>query len=134
MTKPVTATYVPEERIFAACRLRIPAFVASNYGWPGAVALNRLAWGPDILVAPINVLMGFPNFLLRVLALVLEPMHARRASRWLLRRHLGFRTMVQEALTTRVMEDLLALTVNPAERSDPFLRCVAVAAEEPIRI
>jgi hypothetical protein len=96
--------------------------------------LNRLTWGPDILVAPINFLMGFPNFLLRVLALVLELMRARRASRWLLRRHLGFRTKVQEALTTRVMEDLLALPVNPAERSDPFLRCVAVAAEEPIRI
>jgi hypothetical protein len=134
VTKPVTATYVPAERYFAACRQRIPAFVASNYGWAGAVALNRLAWGPDILVAPINFLMGFPNFLLRVLALVLELMRARRASRWLLRRHLGFRTKVQEALTTRVMEDLLALPVNPAERSDPFLRCVAVAAEEPIRI
>lgn len=106
----------------------------SNYDWPGAVALNRLAWGADVLVAPFNFLMGFPNFLLRVLAVALELLRARRAARWLMRHHLGFRTKVQQELTTRILEDLLALPVDPAERSDPFFRCVAAAAEEPITI
>ena len=106
--------------------------MTSNYGWPGAVALNRLAWGGDVLVAPINFLMGFPNFLLRVCALLLELVRARRAARWLLRRHLGFPTKVQAALTARIKADLLALPVDGAEISDPFLRRVAAAAEEPI--
>lgn len=134
VTERVTDTDFPPDHYFAACRQRIPAFVESNYGWPGAVALNRLAWGIDVLVAPINFLMGFPNFLLRVLALLLDLMRARRAARWLLRRHLGFRTKVQEALTSRIMEDLLALPISTGEVSDPFLRRVAAAAKEPIAI
>lgn len=134
MTERLTDMSFPTDRYFAACRQRIPAFVESNYGWPGTVALNRLAWGIDVLVAPINFLMGFPNFLLRVLALLLELMRARRAARWLLRRHLGFRTKVQEALTSRIMEDLLALPIRSGEVSDPFLRRVAAAAREPITI
>lgn len=134
MTERLTDMNFPTDRYFAACRQRIPAFVEANYGWPGAVALNRFAWGIDVLVAPINFLMGFPNFLLRVLALLLELMRARRAARWLLRRHLGFRTKVQEALTRRIMEDLLALPISPGEVSDPFIRRVAAAAREPITI
>jgi hypothetical protein len=134
VTERVTDTDFPPDRYFAACRRRIPAFVESNYGWPGALALNRRAWGIDVLVAPINFLMGFPNFLLRVLALLLELMRARRAARWLLRCHLGFPTKVQEALTIRIMEDLLALPMSAGEVSDPFLRRVAAAAQEPITI
>ena len=82
-----------------ACRQRIPAFVGANYSWPGVVSLNRLAWGTDVLVAPFNFLMGFPNFVLRVLAVALEFFGARKAAQWLLRSHLGLPTMVQKTLT-----------------------------------
>lgn len=134
MTQLRSANDPQSDHYFAACRHRVPAFVASNYGWPGAISLNRQAWGTDILIAPVNFLMGFPNFLLRILALLLELMRAHRAARWLVRRHLGFQTKVQRTLTIRIMGDLLALPTNLGEDSDPLLRRIAAAAKEPIAI
>jgi hypothetical protein len=117
-----------------ACRQRIPAFVRESYLWPGAIHLSRAAWGPDVLVAPFNFLMGFPNFLLRLLALFLGFLGARKASKRLLRSHLGLPTRVQKRLTSKLMTDLLDLPADPDDAADPFRRTVAAAAQEPIRI
>jgi len=117
-----------------ACRQRIPEFVGRNYRWPGAFHLGLQAWGTDILVAPFNFLMGLPNFLLRVLAALLDLLGARKAARRLLRAHLGLPTRVQKTLTARLMTDLLDLPVDPEGDRDPVRRGVALAAREPLKV
>ncbi|MDH3378652.1 MAG: hypothetical protein OEQ39_17135 [Gammaproteobacteria bacterium] len=118
----------------AACRQRISAFIGANYSWCGAIKLNRLAWGADILVTPYNFLMGLPNFLLRMLAVALEFMGARKAAQRLLRIHLGLPTTVQKALTARLMADLLDLPLNHEDTTDRLRHLVAYAAQEPVKV
>lgn len=117
-----------------ACRQRIPGFVGVNYSWPGAISLNRRAWGVDVFVAPFNFVMGFPNFVLRVLAVFLDFFGARKAAQWLLRSHLGLPTTVQKTLTAKLMADLLDLPINPEDATDRSRHLVAFAAREPVRI
>lgn len=117
-----------------ACRQRIPAFIGANYSWRGAMKLNRLAWGADILVAPYNFLMGLPNFVLRVLAVTLEFMGARKVALRLLRSHLGLPTTVQKTLAAKLMVDLLDLPLDPEDTTDRLRHLVAFAAREPMKI
>jgi uncharacterized membrane protein len=117
-----------------ACRQRIPAFVATNYAGHGAIGLNRRAFGVDVLVAPFNFLMGFPNFLLRVLAVVLDFIGARKVAQRLARSHLGLPTKVQKTLSERLMTDLLDLTANPGNANDCVRKRLSAAAQEPVRI
>lgn len=113
-----------------ACRQRIPAFVNRHYSLQGAFQLNRLAMGRDILVAPFNFLMGFPNFLLRVIALLIELFGAHRWAQRLLKIHLGFPTRVQQALASRLQADFLNLSHHPQD----IMQLVSQAAQEPIQI
>lgn len=116
----------------AACRRAVPVFVAENFGLRGALRLNRSALGRDLWVAPLNFLLGFPNFLLRLLALLLELLRARRAARWLLRSHLGLHTTVQQVLTERLMGDLLGLPRTG--EAPPWRAFLAEMAREPVAI
>jgi hypothetical protein len=118
----------------AACRQRIPAFVAATYSGRGAIDLNRRAFGTDVLVAPFNFLMGFPNFVLRILAIPLDVLGARNAAKWLARSHLGLPTSVQTTLTEKLMAELLDLPQNPEEAGDRVRRLLCAAAREPVRI
>jgi hypothetical protein len=117
-----------------ACRLRIPRFVADNYAWPGAWRLNRQAWGWDIAIAPFNFILGFPNFLLRILAMLLELLKLRRTARWLGHLHLGLPTRVQRSLTARVKCDLLGLPERDNQANNPVLHLIESVAVKPAQI
>jgi hypothetical protein len=117
-----------------ACRQRIPAFVNRHYSLQGAFQLNRLAMGRDILVAPFNFLMGFPNFLLRILALLIELFGAHRWAQRLLKVHLGFPTSVQQALTSHLRTDFLILSHHPNGVDRGLVQLVSQAAQEPLQI
>lgn len=117
-----------------ACRARIPGFVEVNFAWPGAWRLSRRAWGTDILVAPFNFLMGFPNFLLRLLALLAGVVGAGEASRRLACAHLGLPTVVQRVLTARLMGDLLDVADPPGGARDAVRAHLAAAAREAVQI
>ena len=128
---------VPQAQVahyFDACRQRIPGFVGKYYSGSGAFHLNRLAWGADILIAPFNFFMGFPNFIMRLLAIVLEYFGARKPARWLLRRHLGLPTAVQKRLRSKLMEELLDLPVANDATTDRLRHLVTYAAREPVTI
>jgi hypothetical protein len=116
------------------CRQRIPAFVEATFSWSGALQQSGQAWGTDILVAPYNFLMGFPNFLLQLLAVLVEVFGARKSARWLRHRHLGLPTRVQRTLTAKLMADLLDIPPQPPGFLDPVRHLVATAAREPVRI
>ena len=117
-----------------ACRHRIPEFIAANYAWPSALDLNRRALGSDILMAPFNFLMGFPNFVIQMLALMLGAFGARRTARLLARSHLGLPTRVQMTLRSRVMTELLGLSEGGESLGDHCHRRIHAAAQEPVRI
>lgn len=128
---------VPEVQVtqyFDACRQRIPGFVSTYFSGTGAIHLNRLAWGTDILIAPFNFFMGFPNFIIRLMAVVLEYFGARKSSRWLHQCHLGLPTTVQKRVQTRLMVDLLDLPVNKDAVTDQLRYLVRSAAREPVGI
>jgi len=116
------------------CRKRIPEFVDATYMWPGAIRLNGAAWSADVLVAPFNFLMGFPNFALRMLAVLFDLFGAHKVARRLRRSHLGIPTKVQKRLTAKLMTELLELRANREDVADPVLRLLADAAREPLRI
>ncbi|MEW8563542.1 MAG: DUF6635 family protein, partial [Candidatus Thiodiazotropha sp.] len=119
---------------FEACRQRIPNFVNRHYSLRGAIDLNSKALGSDILVAPFNFLMGFPNFLLRLLALVIELFGGHRAARRMLTFHLGLPTRVQQELAHRLRRDFLVLCRHPNAADQGLQQLVRKAAEEPMQI
>lgn len=120
-------------RYMADCRSRIPAFVSANYGWPAAVALNRRALGTDILVAPFNFLMGFPNFVLQLAAILLRLTGWRRPASALAGLHLGWPTAVQRTISDRLATDLLQVARGPADPGHSVRQRIRVAADEPVR-
>jgi hypothetical protein len=116
------------------CRQRIPAFVNRYYSLQGAYKLNRLAMGRDILIAPFNFLMGFPNFLLRLIAVLLEMSGAHRLAQRLLKIHLGFSTSVQQALTAYLWSDFFIFSRYPEDIDKGLEQLVYQAAREPLQI
>ena len=109
-------------------------FIDANYSWRGAIKLNRLAWGVDIVVTPFNFIVGIPNFILRVLAVTLEFLGARTLAQGLFRCHLGLSTSVQKTLTAKLKTDLLGLQCDPEDASDRQRHLVELAAREPVKI
>jgi energy-converting hydrogenase Eha subunit B len=123
------------EDYFEACRQRIPTFVNSHFSLSGAFNLNRQALGSDILVAPFNFLMGFPNFLLRLLALLFELLGAKQTAQGMLKLHLGLPTAVQRELAQRLRRDLLELTPPlPTAADQQLQQPLREAADEPLQI
>lgn len=116
------------------CRERIPTFANNHFSVQGAYRLNRLALGRDILIAPFNFLMGFPNFLLRLIALLLELLGAHRQAEYFLRIHLGFSTRVQETLTSHILHELLRLPRDTEDRGKEIQQPIFQAAKEPVQI
>jgi hypothetical protein len=96
--------------------------------------LNRRAIGWDVLISPFNFLMGFPNFLLQVGALVLRLVRLHRWSYVLGRTHLGLYTEVQKAVDVRVMTDLLGLSDTIHAEQHPIRDHLRSLAQEPVRI
>lgn len=92
-----------------ASRLRIPQFSRQTFGLRGALATNGVALGSDVLVAPFNFLMGLPNFVLRLLAMILGLLRWRSASGWLMGCHIGVATQVQTRVGLQIRNDLLQL-------------------------
>ena len=112
-----------------ACRDRIPGFVQQHFSVRGAWALNTGALGRDLLIAPLNFLLGLPNFLIQLLAALLTLCKARRAGRWLATVHLGMSTSVHTALRNRLMNELLAATPGSSEEVQALM---AECARQPV--
>jgi hypothetical protein len=88
----------PAVGYFRCCHERVPALVEAHFSLRGTISLHRHALGWGLLIAPVNFLLGIPNFLLRLLALTLGLLRMQRASSALWRMHLGFTTSVQRTL------------------------------------
>jgi len=77
-------------------------FVRERYGLRGTLRLHRAAIGGDLLRAPVNVTLAPVFLLLRVIAMLLRLVGARRASAWLASRHVFLTTDVARQIGTDV--------------------------------
>ncbi|MEJ2619635.1 MAG: hypothetical protein P8163_05105 [Candidatus Thiodiazotropha sp.] len=117
-----------------ACRQRIPQFVTDHYAWPGAWQLNRKAWGWDLAIAPLNFLLGFPNFLLHLGSLIAEWLGLHRAASGLRHWHLGLPTKVQQHLASQLQNTLLDLPERPDNCDSATHRVIASLARQPAQL
>lgn len=97
-------------RYFDECRRRVPRFVQQHFRYPGAIALNRVALGWDMLRAPLNLFWA-PLYSLVSLLSYLCGKQPRLAGlgRLLARLPAGFATDVQRQISILVMNELLAI-------------------------
>ena len=96
------------QEYFARCEDNIPNFVNRHFRYPGAITTNRVAFGWDMLRAPLNL------FWAPIYALVCVLKYATGRSRKLAWFHRtlqlvpsGFSTRVQQHISTLVVCDLL---------------------------
>ncbi|MEX1668177.1 DUF6635 family protein [Zhongshania guokunii] len=95
-------------RYFDECRQRVPSFVRRHFTYPGAVALNRVALGWDMLRAPLNLFWAPLYSLISLLHYVCaKQVRLAGVSRLLARVPAGFATKVQAQISALVMDELL---------------------------
>ena len=86
---------------------KVDAFVRRHFTWPGTLRLHRAALGPDILRAPVNVLLSLVLVLTRVSAWLCARLGLRRTADWLRRRRLLLRTSVAAKVEAAILSELL---------------------------
>ncbi len=95
-------------RYFDCCRQRVPGFVKQHFSYPAALATNRVAFGFDVLRAPVNLFWA-PLFALVSMIRFLVGRFPRLG--WLHqllgRFPAGFTTQVQTHISELVLRDLL---------------------------
>lgn len=87
--------------------VRIDAFVARHFTWPGTLRLHRAALGLDIARAPANLFLSPVLVLARGLSWALGKVGFRRAADWLRRRRILMRTDVAARVEAAVLRELL---------------------------
>lgn len=101
---------------FDECRSNVPTFVDRCFHYPGAVATNKVAWGWDILLAPVNLVWA-PFYALICVIRFMVP-KSTRLHCFLQQTPAGFTTQVQRHISNLVMSDLLKTN----ERESAFER------------
>lgn len=92
-----------------ARRVLIDDFVERNYSFKGAFAINRKAFGRDMLKTPANILWTPPYFLLSGVGKLAQKVSNGRFDFGLSKLPSGFKTDVEREVTWRIHEQLLQL-------------------------
>lgn len=95
-------------RYFGCCRQRVPGFIKQHFSYPAALATNRVAFGFDVLRAPVNLFWA-PLFALVSIIRFFVGRSPRLTwlHRLLGRFPAGFTTQVQTHISELVLRDLL---------------------------
>ncbi|BBB27445.1 DUF6635 family protein [Amphritea japonica] len=95
-------------RYFDACRQRVPGFIQQHFSYPAALTTNRVAFGLDVLRAPVNLFWA-PLFAL--VSMIRFGVGRFERLSWLHRLlgrfPAGFTTQVQTHISELVLRDLL---------------------------
>ncbi len=118
-------------RYLAGRRARIPAFVAENFAFSGALRLHRHALGLDLVRAPWNVAAGAATVLCDAGAAGLRLAGARQAAGRLKGRNLFWKTAVARELEWRLHRDLLELPLDQGSRRIARDRLIEEALSDP---
>jgi hypothetical protein len=104
----------------------IDAFVARHFTWPGTLHLHRAALGPDILRAPVNVVLSPVLILCRLAGWGLRRAGRVRTGEWLLQRRLLLRTDVAARVEAAVLAELIGVPCPPGTRPDRAAMAAAI--------
>ena len=85
----------------------VKAFVRRHFSLRGALRTHRLALGPDLLRAPLNVALAPVFILVRLTALLLTRLRLRRAGGWLASRRILLRSDVSRAIESALIDEVL---------------------------
>lgn len=96
-------------RYFVARRGRIPAFVARNFGWRGALSLHRKALGSDLWRAPLNAALVAPALAIKGIAYGFGKAGRHETARWLMSREIFLKTGVAQEIEFRLHDELFEL-------------------------
>lgn len=97
---------------FVGLRERVNGFAAQHFTWPGTFRLHRVAFGWDVLRAPLNVLLA-PVFLLtRLIAYLCVLLRLHRVGGWFARRRILLRTAVAARVEALIVTELLGLPLD----------------------
>lgn len=129
--KPITAHQSPAaisspplDDYFDQCRARVALFTHTHFSLGGTIRIHRGAFGKDLLIASVNVLLALPAAVALVLKLALRRTRWQGAARFIGRFSFGFPTSVEKSLVRLLAGELLGLaTTRP-----PFARTWATSA------
>lgn len=94
---------------FESCRSRVPAFVKRHFRYPGAWHTNRVAFGLDMIRAPLNLFWAPIYALLSLARYFCKRKGYRQVANILAKCPDGFTTCVQKTLAEKIVTDLLKL-------------------------
>ncbi|TDQ57736.1 DUF6635 family protein [Phaeovulum veldkampii] len=119
---------------FSDRRSRVDGFVQRHFSVPGTLRLHAVAFGRDILRAPVNVALAPVLVLIRVLAWLCRRVGLARLSAWLARRRILLRTEVARRIETLIVTDLLEVPLpEGATAGDPLALSRAVLSAPQFR-
>ncbi len=92
---------------FAESRRNIPSFIQKHYRYPGCWRTNKVAFGLDLLRAPINLIWAPIYVFVLVLALIANRVGFHRLGNILLKTPGGLTTNVQKHINALIQQELL---------------------------
>ena len=81
-------------------RAEVDRFVKARYGIRGTFALHRAAFGLDLLRAPVNVALAPIFLLIKLIAILLSAIGAKRIGAWLTHRHVFLKSDMARRIET----------------------------------
>lgn len=90
-------------------RADIRAFVRKTFGLRGTLRLHRVAFGGDLLRAPLNVMLALVFLISRLVGLLAKVLRFHRTAAWLSRRKILLDTNVSRQVAARVLDFLTDL-------------------------
>lgn len=97
---------------FDDCRMRIPDFVAKNFGIFGTFKIHKNAIGRDLILAPLNVFLSIGLFITQLLAWLTEKLGLTSTANWLRNRNFLIPTKTSRYVQDLILEDLFLLSPN----------------------
>lgn len=112
---------VTTELVAASDMALVDAFVRRHYGFRGALALHRHAFGWDLLRAPANVVLAPVVLAVRLAAVTAHFAGLRDNARWLARRRIQFRSNVSLVLEADLLREVIVPRAGGQTTADPDL-------------
>jgi hypothetical protein len=120
------------EEYLAECRARLGDFTQEQFSWEGALRMRRTALAPDLLIAPVNVLLALPAVIARKTITFFERSGFEGAAKFLQHIPVGVKTGYQREVERRVWAELFGLgdrVKTSREREDALERVITDPAK-----
>ena len=113
------------QNYFESCRQRVPSFINEHYRYPGAWRTNRVAFGLDILRAPLNLFWAPCYVSIYLTGLLFNFCGAKFIGKWLHRTPGGLKTQLQ-----RKISKLISVEVFQHDKHHPITDYIEHAIAE----